>query len=489
MGVDWFSPPYTRCVSLTRKRPKPRNKASTHAPERAAETAWQLDPDPPATALPTGHNGGALDHRPALGRNRLGEAVAAPSDAVPAAAEGLMDKLGRLAREAAGAMAEVVRDAKTGGGNDENSSYNDRTRPWFRISKRPTYRILAIDGGGIRGLVPARVLEEIERRTGKPIAQQFDLITGTSTGAVLGLGLSVPDRDRPTQPRYRAADLAQMYAEGGETIFPPSRFRKLKQVVGPAYDPAPLHQALEDYFGDTKMSDALTSVIVPSYDIEKGDPLNLRHIKGQDQTRPDYFMRDVVAASSAAPTFFPPHTFASVDGTQRHVGIDGGVIARNPSLFALTQALKLAPKDAKIELISLGTGAYPPKIPFQTAKGWGALDWANPANGSPMVGVMMDGASEMANKLAGRLLGDGFVRIDMDIDQMPKTRERPSGALDDASPQNIERLERFARRLIADNSDRIDDICRRIDPGYRPPSRSASTAEPTQPSPEHRLQP
>lgn len=393
----------------------------------------------------------------------------------PQQPEGLMDKLARMARTAASTMGELWRGERERGVLDR--SYNDKAKPWFGFGKRPVYRVLAIDGGGIRGLVPARVLEEIERRTGKPIAKQFDLIAGTSTGSVIGLGLTVPSRDDPTKPAYSAAEVARLYAEDGQSIFPPSRFKAFRQMMGPAYDAAPLREKLREMLGDTKMSESLTNVIVPAYDIERGDALSLRHIRNlKGASDPDYAMADVAAASSAAPTYFPPHRFTSVDGRESHACIDGGVIARNPTLFALTQAIKLAPRDARIEMVSLGTGSYPPKIPYEKAEKWGAVEWANPRAGSPMIGVMMDGASEMANRLAERLLGDGFLRLDMDIDQMPEGPTRPSGHLDDASPKNVARLEAFAKKLIEDNSDTIDRICATIDPGYTPQSVAPPTA-------------
>ena len=86
------------------------------------------------------------------------------------------------------------------------------------------YKILAIDGGGIRGIIPATVLMEIERQTGKQIADLFDLIAGTSTGGILAVGLAKPGHDG--RPEYAAADLRELYIQEATTIFPQSFWTK-----------------------------------------------------------------------------------------------------------------------------------------------------------------------------------------------------------------------------------------------------------------------
>src|SRR5712692_7803866 len=93
-------------------------------------------------------------------------------------------------------------------------------------------RVLALDGGGIRGVIPATVLAEIERRCGKRVGEVFDLIAGTSTGGILALGLTTPDPADPGRPRYRAEDLVALYAEKGPVIFGRSLLHRLITVFG-----------------------------------------------------------------------------------------------------------------------------------------------------------------------------------------------------------------------------------------------------------------
>lgn len=83
----------------------------------------------------------------------------------------------------------------------------------------PRFNILSIDGGGIRGIIPAMILARIERRTGRRITEMFDLIAGTSTGAILALGLTVPQNRKGTRPKYGANQLVSFYEEDGRKVF------------------------------------------------------------------------------------------------------------------------------------------------------------------------------------------------------------------------------------------------------------------------------
>ncbi|MEO1088356.1 MAG: patatin-like phospholipase family protein, partial [Acidobacteriota bacterium] len=93
-----------------------------------------------------------------------------------------------------------------------------------------TRKILAIDGGGIRGLIPALVLEAMEEKTGRPVSEIFDLVAGTSTGGILALGLVRPGDGGG--PAYSAADLAELYERRGGQIFTSSGWHRLRSVGG-----------------------------------------------------------------------------------------------------------------------------------------------------------------------------------------------------------------------------------------------------------------
>jgi patatin-like phospholipase/acyl hydrolase len=128
-------------------------------------------------------------------------------------------------------------------------------------------RILSIDGGGIRGIIPALVLAELERRAGKPVAELFDLIAGTSTGGILACGLTIPgDGGRP---RWHAEELVALYEKEGPHIFDRSllkRITSLEGIIDERYPNRPLHDVLRRYFGDARLRNALTRVLVPAYE-------------------------------------------------------------------------------------------------------------------------------------------------------------------------------------------------------------------------------
>ena len=129
-------------------------------------------------------------------------------------------------------------------------------------------KVLCIDGGGIRGLIPALVLAEIELRTGRRIAEMVDFVAGTSTGGILACALTRPGPDG--RPLFSAEELAGIYVEEGPRIFHRSLLKRILSVEGwvdERYDDEGLDAALERYLGDGTLSEALTDVLVTAYDI------------------------------------------------------------------------------------------------------------------------------------------------------------------------------------------------------------------------------
>src|SRR5271155_1184284 len=134
-------------------------------------------------------------------------------------------------------------------------------------------RILSSDGGGSRGIIPALVLARIEKLTNRPIAQLFDLVAGTSTGGILALGLTIPKF--PGRPIYAAQEFVRMFEREGPRIFSRSTLRTLVTSDSLFWKKYPSHgieEVLLEYFGDSRLSDAVTIVLVPSYEIQRRFP-------------------------------------------------------------------------------------------------------------------------------------------------------------------------------------------------------------------------
>lgn len=318
-------------------------------------------------------------------------------------------------------------------------------------------RVLSIDGGGIRGIIPAMFLAELERRTQRPVSELFDLIAGTSTGGILALGLTVPGPDG--RPRYRAQDLVALYElEGGE-IFSRSawhRIRALGNVAEEKYPSRGIETVLERRFGESRLSEALADVLIPSYEIERRMPFFFRSSRARVRPDYDFRMRDVARATSAAPTYFEPHKIpADEDGRDYYALIDGGVFANNPAMCAYAEAQTTAP-GADVLLVSLGTGELVRPIHYDDAKGWGLAHWAQ-----PILGTVFDGVSDTVDYQLNRLLNGRSVRRRRYY-RFQVRLDEGNDDMDDASRTNIRMLKLLAEDLIRRSKRELDALCRQL---------------------------
>ena len=320
-----------------------------------------------------------------------------------------------------------------------------------------SYKILSIDGGGIRGVIPAVLLVEIEKRTGKPVSGLFDLIAGTSTGGILAAGLAMPENKGVDAPRFRASDLLELYEERGKDIFTRSLWDGITSGWGLSDEKYPsdnIEEVLNEYFGDIELKDVLTEILVTSYEIEERHPYFFKSARaGSDPDERNHFLRDVARATSAAPTYFEPAKIPTVSKSPKariRYLVDGGVFANNPAMCAFAEAMRLGKSPDDIILVSLGTGVGTRPIDYDKAKDWGLLKWAK-----PVIDVMMDGVADAVDYQLGQMLppaGSRYYRFN--------TRLRE--ALDDmdaANRANINALKRDAEHIIQTNGAELDALC------------------------------
>ena len=242
------------------------------------------------------------------------------------------------------------------------------------------FRVLSIDGGGIRGVIPARILAEIEDRTNCRICDLFDLIAGTSTGGILTVGLTAPHPSAEDLPRFTASEMLHLYEARGRDIFKRSLWDGITSIGGLADEKYPndgVEGVLEEYFSDTELCDTRVEVLVTSYDLTARHPYFFKTRRAR--ARPDernHFLRDVARATAAAPTYFEPAAVPTPGGGSVRYLVDGGVFANNPASCAYVEALSVKPPDDEIVLVSLGTGVTTRPIRYQEAKrlGSGELD-------------------------------------------------------------------------------------------------------------------
>ena len=317
-------------------------------------------------------------------------------------------------------------------------------------------KVLSIDGGGIRGIIPAMVLAEIERRTGKLTSEVFDLVAGTSTGGILALGLTKPGQGGKAQ--YSAETLIELYETEGGKIFDLSVWHQLQSVGGFAEEKYPskgIEEVAKRYFDDVPLAEALTEVLVTAYEIERRGPwfFKRRHARDQDRKGDNFLMREVARATSAAPTYFEPLQLEWGPYGERAF-IDGGVHSNNPAMCAYVEAIKIYPEE-DILVVSLGTGEPTREMPYEEVKGWGLALWAQ-----PILNVVFDGVSDTVDYQLRELLrseGDDkrYYRFQTKLD--PGMHD-----MDDASAPNIQSLKTKAKEIISKDDADLGALCSQL---------------------------
>jgi patatin-like phospholipase/acyl hydrolase len=298
-------------------------------------------------------------------------------------------------------------------------------------------RVLSIDGGGIRGIIPALVLAELERRAGRRTFELFDLIAGTSTGGILACALCAPDA-------LPAEQLVALYEDEGPKIFDRTLWQRVRSADGlldEKYDSQPLDRALRRFLADKRLGEARPDLIVPAYDMSEPGPYFFKSRKArEDPANEDFPLAVVARATASAPTYFEP---LEVGGRAL---VDGGVFAVNPAMSAFAEVLRFQPA-AEVLLVSLGTGQRTRRRGFEEIRNWGLVEWAR-----PILDVVFDGVSDAVDYQLRHALEDGrYWRLQVEL-------ELASDDLDDAAEGNLELLRRHAEDLIDAGSDRLDEI-------------------------------
>jgi uncharacterized protein len=309
-------------------------------------------------------------------------------------------------------------------------------------------KVLCIDGGGIRGLIPALVLAEIELRTGRRMAEMVDFVAGTSTGGILACALT--RRGPDGKPLFSAEELAGIYVEEGPRIFRRSLLKRVFSVEGwidERYEDDGLNAALERYLGDAVLSDALTDVLVTAYDIHDRFAFFFRSQRARINPTYDFPLAQVARATSAAPSYFEPAQVTDRAGARTYPLIDGGIYAVNPSMCAYTDVVAAGRANRLELMLSLGTGAHTRAYTFEETRGWGQLGWARPG-----LDMVFDGVADTIEFEAGTLMGDRYVRLQTRLDLA-------SDDLDDASQSNLADLRTEAERLIVASTSELDRVC------------------------------
>jgi patatin-like phospholipase/acyl hydrolase len=264
------------------------------------------------------------------------------------------------------------------------------------------FRILSLDGGGIRGVITAILLQRLTEQPGlAPWLDSVDLIAGTSTGGLIALGLA---------HGLSLTEIRTLYEKKGNTIFDDSWLDDLLDlgaIIGSEYDNTALGAELKRQFGNTRLGGLRKHVLITSFDLDnqskdpsarRWKPKLFHNFPGQGTDRA-LLAYKVGLYTSAAPTYFPV-----VDGY-----VDGGVYANNPSMCALAQALDGRYQGAEsldeIVMLSLNGGTALTYIEGQNLD-WGQAQWVK-----PLIGLMLDGVSGIADYQCSQILSERYHRL------------------------------------------------------------------------------
>ncbi len=326
-------------------------------------------------------------------------------------------------------------------------------------------RILSIDGGGIRGILPGIILTELEKMFQEKmkdptlrVADMFDFMAGTSTGGILTLAYLAPGKNG--KAKFSAQDAVDLYLNRGDEIFDISVWQKLSSgfgVTDEKYDAKELEEALDDNFGEMKLSELLKPCIVSAYDIRQRDVFFFKQHKASDPAF-NFKVKDAARATSAAPTYFEVARVKNDLGIPYPL-IDGGVFANNPALAAYSEARKMdfgfiqQPTAKNMMIVSVGTGSKLESYEYKKAKDFGALQWLK-----PILDIMMSGGAQACHHYLQQIFDTlsasdrkNYFRLEPDI-------LTADSAMDNASIKNMDKLRMDALAFVAKEKKQLTEI-------------------------------
>lgn len=306
-------------------------------------------------------------------------------------------------------------------------------------SEQPSFHILALSGGGFRGLYSATVLKCLEESFGAPLAHRFDLICGTSAGGLLALGLAA---------EIPASELQAMFEEDGKRIFGSRSIwrRLLTKWVVAKHSADGLRAVLTERFQEKTIGDLKHRVLIPTvnYSTGKGQFFKTPHAKAfvMDHRRE---LVDVGLATAAAPTYFPLHRIAD-----EGVFVDGGLVGNSPGLFGLHEARQVlqVSVDTHIRVLAIGTMTLGATLRGSAGHNKGIFGW-----GAKIFDLVISAQEGSVDAMLKHLLAEKYYRID---DLATPDQSKDISSLDYVSPGAVNVLKdrgtQAARRALGDST-------------------------------------
>lgn len=337
-----------------------------------------------------------------------------------------------------------------------------------------TLRILSIDGGGLRGVVPVTILMEFQKRLkthhGKEIWECFDLIAGTSTGGLITSAITLKDKtaSRP-KAKYTLNDILNIYINRGKEIFPKknwleSKWHGLSDIWKPSFSDKGIDRVFRDVLGNAKVSDCLTNILVSTYDLNNNIPLFFKTIDSKYDPNLDPELYDICRATSAGPTYLPTYRFnypknPTTELPHRNC-IDGGIYVNNPSMAALSEISKnLKDYDNTVSenedidydnvfVLSIGTGTYSSSIKDETSAKKGQLYWAKTISD-----IMMRGVNKTTDYEMSEMMNEGnYLRLSINIEK------EEYAEMSDSSQETTDYLITATQKQVIHNKELMDKL-------------------------------
>lgn len=324
-------------------------------------------------------------------------------------------------------------------------------------------RILSIDGGGIKGIVPAvvllhleKLLKQLSKNQNSRIHDYFDLFSGASTGAIIIAGLLSPDKNN--RPKYSPEEILDLYLENGHIIFNSSFFQEIKSVSGIVnvkYDPEGLESVFEKYFGKSELKDLLKPSLIPVYDLSRGKNYFFRQQKALTSPRHNFYVKDLLRGATSALSYFPPAQISTVNDREHRCFIDGGVFANNPALSAYAEFRyhnsNLHAKDTM--MLSLGTGRKTTNLDCEVTANWGAAEWLY--QGSYLTSNAVASASDyQLNAVYDNK--PNYLRLDASFD------DEQSSSMDNTDKEYLDYLISLGESIVKDKQSEINSFAEEL---------------------------
>jgi patatin-like phospholipase/acyl hydrolase len=314
-----------------------------------------------------------------------------------------------------------------------------------------TVNILSIDGGGIRGILPATFLAVLEERLQQKqndsnirLADYFDLIAGTSTGGLLTCVYLTPDENDATRPKFTAKQAVEFYFAYGGSSFVAQHdggFHK--------YSPEGLEGQLRLFFKELKLSQLIKPCCVTAYDLLHTEPYLFQSNKAIGDPRSDFFVRSVIRSTAALPGIFPPAKVTSM-AEREFTFVDGSIFAYNPALFAYMQAKQLFPQADSIALLSLGTGLATTAYSDKEVENTSYKNWAR-----MLANIAFDAHSDMVNYQLEDIFKNKphytYIRLQPSLHGLNKE-------MDNVNTENIQSLYSAGESFVKSNEKTLSEI-------------------------------